>query len=69
MIDFNLNQSMTHFKKIFNDTDHPLYPRMVFNTSRDPPNFRPLKAKIEKRANSFFIFPIMNYFSQRTEPF
>ena len=70
--DFILNQSESHFRKIATDNTHPLYKRITFNTSRRSSRchtvFRPLKARTEKRSNSFFTF-YMNYFNQRDHHF
>ena len=64
--DFILNQSESHIREIATDN------WITFNTSRQSSRchivFRPLKARTEKRSNSFFTY-YMDYYNQTDHHF
>ena len=64
--DFIFSLSVSHFKRIANNENHPLHNRVIFNnskrSSRCCTDFRPPQPRTEKRINSFFIY-FMSYFN------
>ena len=63
---FIFELSKTHFTRIADDPEHPLFSRVIKNfsrtSSRNNTVFRPKKCRTQKRAKSFFPF-FMSYFN------
>ena len=60
LCDFIMNLCERHFNRIVNNSDHPLFSRVVFNvnrvSSRSSAVFYPMRTRTKKRAKSFFPF-------------